>query len=102
MRLRIWLLTFSAIISLHAFLLLSLVHSQVPPDWKTKWDKVLAGATKEGKVVVFGPPGELVRRAVTEGFKKSYPNINLEYSGGAGGDFFVRYIIFPPDARLVF
>jgi ABC-type Fe3+ transport system substrate-binding protein len=86
MRLRIWLLTFSAIISLHAFLLLSLVHSQVPPDWKTKWDKVLAGATKEGKVVVFGPPGELVRRAVTEGFKKSYPNINLEYSGGAGGD----------------
>ncbi len=84
-RKRLWvgLLTLSVGLTL---VLLNCAYAQAPVDWKTKWDKVLAEATKEGKVVVFGPPGEIVRRAVTEGFKKSFPNISLEYSGGAGGD----------------
>lgn len=60
--------------------------AQAKPDWKQKWDKVPSEARKEGKVVVFGPPGELIRQAVSEGFSKAFPNIAIEYSGGRGGE----------------
>jgi ABC-type Fe3+ transport system substrate-binding protein len=59
--------------------------SQPKPEWQEKWDKALAGAKKEGKVVVYGPPGELIRNALTEGFGKAFPGISLEYSGGRSG-----------------
>ena len=38
-------------------------------DWKTKWERILADAKKEGKVVVAGPPGTAYRD-VTERFRK--------------------------------
>ncbi len=47
---------------------------------------MLSQAKKEGKVVVFGPPGELIRQAISEGFSKAFPNITIEYSGGRGGE----------------
>src|SRR5713226_5829430 len=62
------------------------ISPQVKPDWKQRWDKVLSEAKKEGKVVVFGPPGELIRQAISEGFSKAFPNITIEYSGGRGGE----------------
>ncbi|MCZ6624658.1 MAG: hypothetical protein O7B35_10585 [Deltaproteobacteria bacterium] len=43
------------------------VCSQVKPEWKSQWGKVLSRAKEEGKVVVFGPPGDLIRKAVTTG-----------------------------------
>ena len=55
-------------------------------DWKQRWDKAVNGAKKEGKVVVWGPPGELIRKAMTEGFKKAFPDITIEYSGARGGE----------------
>ncbi len=55
-------------------------------DWKQRWEKALAGAKKEGKVVVWGPPGELIRKALTEGFSKAFPDITIEYSGARGGE----------------
>ena len=33
--------------------------AQVKPDWKQGWEKALSGAKKEGKVVVWGPRGNL-------------------------------------------
>ena len=51
--------------------------AQTKPDWKETWGKVLADAKKEGKVVVFGPPGEFILQAFVEGFKKAYPDIEL-------------------------
>jgi ABC-type Fe3+ transport system substrate-binding protein len=45
-------------------------------------DKATTAAKKEGKVVVFGPAGELIRNALTDGFNKSFPGITLEYVGG--------------------
>ena len=60
--------------------------AQAKPDWKQKWDKVLGNAKKEGKVVVWGPPGELIRDAMTQGFKKAFPDIAIEYSGARGGE----------------
>ncbi len=61
------------------------VCSQVKPEWKSQWGKVLSRAKEEGKVVVFGPPGDLIRRAVTRGFKKAFPDIAIEYFGGRSG-----------------
>jgi ABC-type Fe3+ transport system substrate-binding protein len=59
--------------------------AQPKPAWQEKWDKALAGAKKEGKLVVYGPPGEQIRNALTEGFGKAFPGISLEYSGGRSG-----------------
>src|SRR5438445_2850623 len=60
--------------------------AQTQSGWKQKWDKVLSEAKKEGKVVVWGPPGELIRRGMTEGFKKAFPDIAIEFAGARGGE----------------
>jgi iron(III) transport system substrate-binding protein len=52
--------------------------------WEQEWEKTLAAAKREGTVVVFGPPGERSRRAFAHEFKKAFPAISVEYSGGWG------------------
>lgn len=53
---------------------------------KQSIEQVAGEASKEGKVVVWGPPGELIRKAMTEGFQKAFPNVAIEYSGARGGE----------------
>jgi len=60
--------------------------AQPAPDWKQRWEKVLSEARKEGKAVVFGPPGELIREAMTRGFSKAFPDITIEYSGSRSAE----------------
>lgn len=55
------------------------------PDLQNRWEKTLGEAKKEGKVVVFGPLGDIIRQAMTQDFKKAFPAIDIEYSGGRGG-----------------
>lgn len=55
--------------------------SEPRPEWKVEWNKVLAAAKVEGKVVAVMPPGDSWRRAI-DGFGKAYPEITLEYLGG--------------------
>ena len=64
--------------------------SQTQADWRQRWDKTLNAAKKEGRVVVWGPPGELIRQAMTREFNKAYPDITVEYSGARGGEQAVR------------
>jgi hypothetical protein len=52
------------------------------PAWNQQWNKTVSAAKKEGKVVVFGPAGEMLRNALMASFKKSFPEITLEYAGG--------------------
>ncbi len=47
--------------------------------WETQWEKILAEARKEGKVVLYGPPIAPTRQAFIEVFQKSYPGIKLDY-----------------------
>src|SRR3972149_6554713 len=54
--------------------------------WKVEWDKTVAAAKKEGKVVVAGYTGDLYRNAIMA-FQKAYPDIQLEFTGVTGGDF---------------
>ena len=60
--------------------------AQTAPDWQKKWQNLLAGAKKEGRVVVYGPPGEQIRNGIVQGFTKAFPELTVEYSGGAGGE----------------
>ncbi len=56
----------------------------VKTGWEAEWQKTLAEAKKEGKIIVYGPPGGDIRRALTEGFHKAYPDIDVEYFGASG------------------
>jgi len=51
---------------------------------KPEWDKIVAAATKEGKLVLWGPPGANVRTAYAEGFQKAFPGIEVDYMGATG------------------
>jgi iron(III) transport system substrate-binding protein len=75
---------------LSLFANVSVAFSQTKPAWQERWDKILAAAKKEGTVVVLGPPGDLIRNAMIDGFKKAYPGINIEYSGGRSGEQAVK------------
>ena len=50
------------------------------------WEKIVGAGKKEGKVVVFGPPGADVRDAYTLGFQKKYPEIEVDLNGMMDGD----------------
>lgn len=50
----------------------------------SEWEQVLTAAKKEARVVVMGPPGAEARQALTTGFQKSFPGIEVEYNGAAG------------------
>jgi iron(III) transport system substrate-binding protein len=67
-----------------------LAWAQGDSGWKQKWDTTLAQAKKEGKVVVLGPPGDRIRDALTQGFAKAFPDINIEFSGARGGELATR------------
>ena len=49
-----------------------------------EWEKTVAAARGEGRVVIMGPAGADVRDAFTEGFQKKYPGIQVDYNGMAG------------------
>jgi len=51
---------------------------------QAEWDRVLKAAKDEGSVVVLGPPGNDVRKALTEPFEKTFPGIKVEYNGATG------------------
>jgi ABC-type Fe3+ transport system substrate-binding protein len=56
------------------------------PAWQAEWDRTVAAARQEGKVVVYGPSGDLIRRNMTEAFRKAFPDIALEWTGGRATD----------------
>jgi len=64
--------------------------AQSPASWRLQWDKTVSAAQKEGKIVVFGPAGELLRNALVEAFSKSFPDIVFEYVGGRAAEQAMR------------
>ena len=82
----LFLIVLSGLILAAFSLFLPQVASAQPmPDWKERWEKILSAAKKEGKVVVWGPPG-VYRDALSQGFKTRFPEIDFEYTGAAGRD----------------
>lgn len=74
-----------------AALLIQVTAAHAADGWKAKWDKVVAAAEKEGKVVVSGPSGSLWRNELLR-FHQSYPKIAIEVTPFAGRDFWPRAI----------
>ncbi|MGH7774114.1 MAG: ABC transporter substrate-binding protein [Candidatus Binatia bacterium] len=65
---------------------LQLSFAQLKPEWQQRWEEVLSRAKKEGKVVVLGSPGELIRDALTQGFRKAFPGIGIDYAAARGAE----------------
>ena len=59
--------------------------------WKAEWDKTVAAANKEGKVVVVMSPTPGRRNYLLETWKADYPQIELSLSIGAGT--FVQQVV---------
>ncbi len=49
-----------------------------------EWEKTVAAAKREGKIVIIGPQGNETREALVEGFQRKYPEIKVDHSGMAG------------------
>lgn len=62
-----------------------------PPDWKVRWEKTLAAAKQEGKLVINIQPGQVFREWVTH-FEKKYPEIRLESAALFGAAFVSRVL----------
>ena len=60
-------------------------------DWpgKVEWDKTVAAAKKEGRVVISGPVGNSWREVLTS-FTKDY-GIRVDFTAAHGADFWPRY-----------
>ncbi|SRR5579884_485640 len=52
--------------------------SAAKPASGAAWNDVVAAAKKEGKVSVIGPQGNEMREALTQGFMKAYPGIEVD------------------------
>src|SRR5207248_6483586 len=52
-----------------------------------EWDRVVAAAKQEGKVVVVIPPGPQYEPAIRESFGKAFPGIEVEMTNLLGGQF---------------
>jgi iron(III) transport system substrate-binding protein len=60
-----------------------------PSPSEIEWDRTVAAAKREGRVVVAGSPGDTYRQLYTA-FQQAYPEIQVEYSGLSGRDFVPR------------
>jgi iron(III) transport system substrate-binding protein len=47
-----------------------------------EWRQVVDAARREGKLSIYGPPGDAVQEALVQGFKERYPEITVEYTAG--------------------
>lgn len=88
---RRWLLS-SVAGGLFSLVLVHLAVAQTKPDWQERWERTLAEAKREGKVVVYGPPGATAREALTKGFEKAFSGISVGFLGGSGAAIGPRVI----------
>jgi iron(III) transport system substrate-binding protein len=58
--------------------------SAAKPASSGAWNDVIAAAKKEGKVSVIGPQGNEIRDALTQGFMKAYPGVEVDLQSLAG------------------
>lgn len=54
--------------------------------WQVEWEKALAEAKKEGKVVIYTGVPPITRSEITKGFKKIFEGIELEFVAGSGAE----------------
>src|SRR5438309_1892783 len=70
--------------SLALLLFTLLVSGTATAQTPSSWEQIVAAAKKEGTVTVIGPQGNETRDALTRGFQKKFPEINVELISMAG------------------
>jgi iron(III) transport system substrate-binding protein len=80
---QIFFTTIATVLVASRLLCSSAIAADSSPDWQAEWQRVMAAAKKEGKVVVSVPPGAELRKALKEGFEKRF-GIELELVTGRG------------------
>jgi iron(III) transport system substrate-binding protein len=63
--------------------------SQAWAQGSSAWDRLVADARKEGKVVIIAPPDPQVRESIPKAFKEKY-GVTVEYLGGRSSDTAAR------------
>ncbi len=81
---------FTLILGLLAAYFVQFAPGQAKAGWQEEWSAVVAKAKQEGKVMVWGPPGQLIRKGITDGFRKAFPGISIEYTGNRSSKFVVK------------
>jgi iron(III) transport system substrate-binding protein len=62
-----------------------------PEPEQDAFAQLIEAAEAEGKVVVYGPPGEEARMALTEGFKAKY-DIKVDFQGGRSSQTYAKLV----------
>lgn len=52
----------------------------------TDWNDLVQAANAEGEVDVHGGPGKLYEEVLTEGFRRAFPQLKVNFSGSSGRD----------------
>ena len=63
---------------------ISALGAPAPAASDTDWNKTVAAAKKEGKLVIIGTVGADVKDSHTIGFQKKYPEIKVDFIGMSG------------------
>ena len=87
---RIFFYAFSAIVVSLFAPNFALYAAQPRPDWKTEWETTQRAAQKEGRLVVYGPPGVDQQRLYTEIFQQTFPKIKVNYTPGRMSEIMSR------------
>ncbi|MDQ6217595.1 ABC transporter substrate-binding protein, partial [Achromobacter insolitus] len=65
---------------------------QVPAGYPADYQKILDGAKKEGKVVIYSTTDTKAAGPVIKGFEELYPGIKVEYNDMNSTELYNRYI----------
>jgi ABC-type Fe3+ transport system substrate-binding protein len=67
------------------------LHAAQPrPDWKPEWETTQRAAQKEGRLVVYGPPGVDQQKLYTEIFQQTFPKVKVNYTPGRMSEIMSR------------
>src|SRR3990172_7180257 len=80
-----------SIVCLATFALAATIPAQPKAEWEQKWEQLAASAKKEGKVVVYGNVGPLLKKNLTDGFKGRF-GIEMEFVVGRPPEVATRYL----------
>lgn len=61
-----------------------------PPAYQQEWDKLVAAAKKEGRLVISANPAAVWREGITGLWSEAFPEIQIEYSGSDGRNFWPK------------
>lgn len=75
-----------------ASLVTSVAFAQVPPGYPADYQKLIDGAKKEGKLVVYGATDSKATQPLVKEFSAMYPGISVEYNDMNSTEVYNRFI----------